>query len=396
VKSVILLLWFLPLVYLTFAVFYHVFLAVAYFLTADRAKVDAPRTRRYLLFIPAHNEEIMIGRILTSLKSVDYLPEKVDVRVIADNCTDRTAEIARSYGVGVLTRGDESKKGKGFAIAWAMKEVDLSVFDAVVIADADNLIDPNFFHGLDEVMDAGFKAVQCNNCLANSNETAFTKVIHLSRTINNELYHHAKYRIGLSSYLMGNGMCFTTGLLGDHPWATGTIAEDYEYYARLASCDVPVGFAANSRLYHQESRDLRQASKQRLRWSSGRFQVAKRYGLTLIKKGLKDRNFRMIDASFPLILPNLSLMVNMTAAALAAAVVVNHFHPLPFVVPWLIVLITLEVAYFASGMFLARMPVFTFLFALGFAPFFLLWKACIDVLGISGRRAGQWGRSTRV
>lgn len=395
-KLLMVLLWLPPLAYLTFAVFYYVFLAVTYFVTADRAKALAPRTRRYLLFIPAHNEEAMIGRLLASLKRVDYPDGGFETCVIADNCTDSTAGIARRYNAKVLERDDESRKGKGFAIEWALRQVDLDAFDAVVIADADNLIDPGFFHGLDEVLEGGSRAVQCNNCLANSGETAFTKIIHLSRTINNELYHHAKYRIGLSSYLMGNGMCFTTQLLKEHPWETGTMAEDYEYYAKLVKCDEVVGFAAGSRLYHQESRGLRHASKQRLRWSAGRFQVARRYGMGLFRKGLKERSCRIVDASFPLVLPNLSLMVNMTAVALALALVMHHFYPVPFVVYWLMLLIAMEMAYFASGIYLTRMPICTFLRAIGLAPLFLVWKGCIDVLGISGRKTGQWGRSGRL
>jgi len=394
-KTVIALIWIPPLLYLTFAVFYHVFLAITYFVTADKVRQGVPRTLRYLLFIPAHNEEAMIGRILMSLARVDYDRDGFEACVIADNCTDRTAEIARRHGARVLVREDVSRKGKGFAIEWALRQVNLDVFDAVVIADADNLIDPGFFRGLNEAIDDGSCAIQCNNCLANSRETAFTKIIHLSRTVNNELYHHAKHRIGLSSYLMGNGMCFTTQLLRRHPWATGTMAEDYEYYAELVKDNESVGFAANSRLYHQESTGLRHASKQRLRWSSGRSQVARRYGAGLLAKGLKDRNLRVIDASFPLILPNLSLMVNMTVGALAAALVIHYFHPVPFVAIWLTFLLALELGYFMSGIRLARMPVGTFLFTLGFAPLFLLWKGCIDVLGISGKKVGEWGRSKR-
>lgn len=395
-KYLMMLLWLPPLAYLTFAVFYYIFLAVTYFVTADRVRALSPRPRRYLLFIPAHNEEAMIGRLLVSLTRIHYPGGGFETCVIADNCSDRTAGIARRYNAKVLERNDESRKGKGFAIEWALKQVDLDAFDAVVIADADNLIDPGFFHGLDEVIEEGSRAVQCNNCLANPGETSFTRIIHLSRTINNELYHHAKYRIGLSSYLMGNGMCFTTQLLKEHPWVTGTMAEDYEYYAKLVKCNEMVGFAANSRLYHQESRGLRHASKQRLRWSAGRFQVARKYGMGLFLKGLKERSYRIIDASFPLMLPNLSLMVNMTAAALAGALVVHHFHPVPFVVYWLMLLIAMEMAYFVSGIYLTRMPICTFLFALGFAPLFLVWKGCIDVLGISGRKTGQWGRSGRL
>jgi cellulose synthase/poly-beta-1,6-N-acetylglucosamine synthase-like glycosyltransferase len=395
-KALVLLLWIPPLVYLTFSVFYYAFLAVAYFVTRDRRKAAAPGTRRYLLLIPAHNEEALIGRALESLTRVDYDPGCFEACVIADNCTDRTAGIAGQHHVRVLERSDASRKGKGFAIEWALGQVDLGAFDAVVIADADNLIDPGFFRGLDEVLDEGRSAIQCNNCLANSRDTAFTGVIHLSRTINNELYHHVKHRIGLSSYLMGNGMCFTTRLLKEHPWVTGTMAEDYEYYAKLVASGEIVGFAANSRLYHQESRGLRHASEQRLRWSAGRFEVARRYGFRLFIRGLKERSYRIVDASFPLILPNLSLMVNMTAAALLAGLVTHYFIPVPFVVLWLALLMTMEAAYFASGIYLTGMPVSRFLHAVVFAPLFLVWKGCIDLMGISGRKTGQWGRSGRL
>ncbi len=386
-----------PLIYLSFSVLYYVSLAAAYFLVKGREISPAgQREHRYLLLVPAYNEEGIIERILMSLRSIDYDRAKFDTCVIADNCTDHTALVARRCGAKVLARYDEAKRGKGFAIEWALKVLDLAPFDAVVIADADNIIDPGFFHGLDEALNAGSNAVQCNNCLANSSETAFTRVIHLSRTINNLLYHEAKYRIGLSSYLMGNGMCFRTSLLERHPWATGTMAEDYEYYAILAGHGEPVGFAVNSRLYHQESKDLQHASRQRLRWSSGRFEVARRFGIRLLAQGLKARDVRIIDASFPLLLPNLSLMVNLSVALFAAALLIHIFHPVPGVIAWLFVLILLELGYFASGMHLARMPVFSFLRALGFAPFFLLWKGCIDILGLSGMRAKQWGRSGRA
>lgn len=386
-----------PLIYLSFSVLYYVSLAAAYFLVKGRKTPRAGQSEhRYLLLIPAHNEEGIIARILMSLRGIDYDRTKFDTCVIADNCTDGTALVARRCGAKVLARHDDLKRGKGFAIEWALKVLDLARFDAVVIADADNIIDPGFFHGLDEVLDAGSNAVQCNNCLANSSETAFTRVIHLSRTINNLLYHEAKYRVGLSSYLMGNGMCFTTRLLDRYPWATGTMAEDYEYYAILACHGEPVGFAVNSRLYHQESKGLQPASRQRLRWSSGRFEVARKFGVRLLAQGLKARDARIIDASFPLLLPNLSLMVNLSIALLAAAIFIHIFHPVPGVIAWLSLLILLELGYFTSGMYLARMPAVSFLMALGFAPFFLVWKGCIDILGLSGTRAGQWGRSGRA
>jgi hypothetical protein len=124
--------------------------------------------------------------------------------------------------------------------------------------------------------------------------------------------------------------------------------------------------------------------------------VARRYGFRLFIRGLKERSYRIVDASFPLILPNLSLMVNMTAAALLAGLVTHYFIPVPFVVLWLALLMTMEAAYFASGIYLTGMPVSRFLHAVVFAPLFLVWKGCIDLMGISGRKTGQWGRSGRL
>lgn len=395
--AVVIALFLLPVVYVSLSVLYYAALAVSYFVTKEKyLRAGDVREHRYLLFIPAHNEELVIARVLRSLKNIEYDREKFDVCVIADNCTDKTASLAQKYGATVLERHNEKQRGKGFAIKWALGRVDLARYDAVVIADSDNIFDRNFLKGFDEILSRGIRAVQCNNCLANFDETAFTKVIHLSRTINNRLYHHAKHKLGLSSYLMGNGMCFTTDLLREHPWVTGTMAEDCEYYAILSLADETIGFAAQSSLYHQESRSLRDASAQRLRWSSGRFQVARKFGFGLLAKGIGQRKLKIADASAPLLLPNLSLMVNMTVAAFLVALGIHFVHPVPYIVGWLGFLIMLEIAYFLSGIYLAKVPVIPFLRALCFAPAFLLWKACIDIVGLSGKGTTHWGRSGRT
>jgi cellulose synthase/poly-beta-1,6-N-acetylglucosamine synthase-like glycosyltransferase len=387
----------IPVAYLTFSVFYCSFLAVSYFVTPQQQFCDISKgsRRRYVILVPAHNEEAIISRLLESVRRLDYDTGNFKVYVIADNCTDMTASISRSHGANTLVRYDEARKGKGFAIEWALRALDLNSIDAVVIVDADSIVEPGFLSGLDEVMDRGIRAVQCSSCVANSHQSLFTKLIHLSRTINNLLYHQAKYKLGLFSYLMGTGMCFTTSLLIERPWKTGTMAEDWEFYALLVGHNEPVGFAVNARLYHQESEGIKAASGQRLRWSSGRFQVARKFGFGLLIQGIRERNLKVIDASLPLLLPNLSLMVNMTVVTLAAALVIHYFHPVPYAIAWLMMLIAFELAYFISGMYLAKMPVFSFLYTLCFAPLFLLWKGCIDILGLSGVGTGQWGRSGR-
>jgi cellulose synthase/poly-beta-1,6-N-acetylglucosamine synthase-like glycosyltransferase len=381
--------------YLSFAVFYHLFLAVVYFLKGERQRKNIKKQYKFLLLIPAHNEEQIIGRLLESIKKLDYDINLFKVMVIVDNCIDKTAEIVKKYNIKILARTDKHKTGKGFAIEWALERIDINKFDAIVIVDADNIIDTRFFHGLNEIIAEGINAIQCYNGLANPDESAFASIMHLSRTIDNELYHHAKYKIGLSSFLMGNGMCFTSKILKNYGWSASTLAEDYEYYAKLIEKKEMVGFAANARLYHQESKGINQATSQRLRWSSGKFEIARKYGVHLLKKGLKERNYKIVDASFPLILPNLSLMVNMTFMALLISILIHFIYPISGVIIWLLFLILLEIAYFFIGIFLTKIPILKFVYAFSFAPVFLLWKGYIDIKGIFGEKKRQWGSSRR-
>ncbi len=390
------LIWSPILIFISFAAIYHVFLAVAFFLIRETHPVQSADRYRYILLIPAHNEQAVIGRMLESLKTVNYDPSLFEVSVIADNCKDNTAQIAAGFGVNVMTRENSAERGKGFAIEWALKNIDFKRFDAVIIVDADNIVDSFFFQGLNEIIGRGSEIIQCNNCLANPEASIFTKIIHVSRTINNNLYHHAKYKLGLSSYLMGNGMCFTTRILEKHGWSASTIAEDYEYYAKLIMENEMIGFAAKAKIYHQESLGIRHATAQRIRWSTGRFQVARTFGVRLFKKGLAERNIRIIDASFALLLPNLSLMVNMTIALLFVLILQNLVYETAYLVYWISFMLFLEFTYFFSGIFLTNMPILKFLGALAYCPVFLIWKGGIDVIGILGRKINQWGRAERL
>lgn len=392
----IFIIWLPILTYLSFAVFYHLFLAAAYFLKGERRKKSVMKQYKYLLLIPAHNEELIIGRLLESLKRIDYDINLFKVTVIVDNCTDKTADIVVKYNVKMLERTDKHKTGKGFAIEWALEKIDINKFDAIVIIDADNIVDTLFFHGLNEIIDEGINAIQCYNGLANPDETVFSIVMHLSRTIDNKLYHHAKYKLGLSSFLMGNGMCFTTKILKKYGWSASTMAEDYEYYAKLIEKKEMVGFAAHAKLYHQESKGISQATSQRLRWSSGKSEIARKYGVYLLKKGLRERNYKIVDASFPLILPNLSLMVNITLIALLISILIHFIYPISGVILWLLFLILLEMVYFFTGIFLTKISMWKFMYAFSFAPIFLLWKGYIDIKGIFGEKRRQWGVSGRL
>ena len=395
--NLIIFIFFSPIIlYLSIAVIYHIFLAAIYFLIKEKPGNQNFPKLKYQILIPAHNEEVLIGRLLESFKQIKYEKALYEVTVIADNCTDRTAEIVSEKGIQVISRWNPAKKGKGFAIQWALEKVDLTPYDVVVIIDADNLIDPDFFSGLNDVFSRGFDAVQCNNTLANPDRNAFTRIMYLARTIDNELYHHAKYKLGLSSFLMGNGMCFSTKILNTYKWTTTTLAEDYEYYSKLVSHDILIGFSRKSKVFHQESIGVRHATRQRLRWSSGRFHVARTQGFDLLKKGLKEKKYKKIDASFPLILPNLSLMINMTISVLSALIFIHLFIPVSNMILWVLFLLFCEAGYCMSGIILTKMSLAKFIYAVCYAPVFLLWKGYIDIKGLLNKKIQEWGTSKRL
>jgi cellulose synthase/poly-beta-1,6-N-acetylglucosamine synthase-like glycosyltransferase len=184
------------------------------------------------------------------------------------------------------------------------------------MVDADNVVDPFILIELNKSLNLGEQAIQCNNSVGNRDDSWFTQILFVSRTINNLLYHHAKYKLGLSSFLTGNGMCFSTRLLLKKEWTAFTIGEDWEYYAHLIKDRIKVGFAAKAKVFHQESKSLHQATSQRLRWASGRFRIFRTLGLKLFFKGLAIRDWFTLDASLPLIFPNYSLQINLTILTL--------------------------------------------------------------------------------
>lgn len=201
------------LVYLGTATLYLLVLAVAFFVLKEPKVSPSAKLNRFAILIPAHNEELLISRLCESLSAINYPQELHEVFVIADNCSDRTAEICKAYPVNVLQRDDPSHLGKGFALAWALEHFELNKFDAVFILDADNVVDPTILYHLNQSINKDEQAIQCNNSVGNRADSWFTQLLFVSRTMSNLLYHHSKYKLGLSSYLMGNGICFTSGLL---------------------------------------------------------------------------------------------------------------------------------------------------------------------------------------
>jgi len=382
--------------YLALATMYLLVLAVAYFVTEKRATGSAEPLNRFAVLVPAHNEELLVGTLCKSLLQIDYPREKFEIFFIADNCTDATANICRQHPVQVLERNDPEHGGKGQALDWGLRQIDLGKFDAVFIVDADNFVDAAILQELNKLLNQGEQAIQCYNAVGNRDDSWFTQLLYVSRVIGNQLYHEAKYRLGLSSYLMGNGICFRAELLRKKGWTAFSQGEDWEYYAQLIEDNVRIGFAVAAKVFHQESRSLNQATSQRLRWSSGRFSIAKTLGLRLFLKGIREKSWKMFDASFPLIFPNYSLLVNLSLFALLLSFLLPSSFPAKmFFCVSFSALLAGQFLLFLAGAFIAG-SAWRIFCAMLYAPVFLAWKLVIDFLTLSGiYRGKKWVRTKR-
>ncbi len=381
-------------IYLSVYVIYTLFLILTnYFVREKKCLHYEPKTY-FAVIIPAHNEQLLLEKLLISIKKQNYPDTKIELLVVADNCSDETAAIGKKNGAVVLERCEPTRCGKGYAIKYALENIDVNVYDAVFIADADSVLDENTLFALDCEIQRGARVIQCYNGLANPDESWFTRIMDVSRTLGNEVLEPGREKIGFSSHLMGNGMCFVLDVISKYGWDAFTVGEDWEYYAKLVIRDERIVFAKNARILHMESVNIYQATSQRLRWSSGRFAIAAKYGFRLLYDGIKNCKFMKIDASLPLLLPNPSLGMSMTILMFTLCFIIPLTVYRWYLVWWYFMLAILQIAFFLIGIFYVKNKMMKLL-AMLFAPIFMIWKSILDLLSVVGIGRRYWVRTER-
>jgi cellulose synthase/poly-beta-1,6-N-acetylglucosamine synthase-like glycosyltransferase len=378
----------------TFFVAYQLGLACSYFITKeDVPLVNEPRTR-FVVVIPAHNEELMVSANLKSWSRVDYPKDLFDVIVIADNCNDNTGRIAMAEGARVLTRRDERSKGKGQALAWAFEHVDLKKYDAVVIVDADTVVNSTFLKAMNARQIQGAAVVQGYDGVLNPHQNAMTRVIQITNVVKNLLFNHAKSKLGLSVQLMGTGMCFNREVLEKIGWKAFSKGEDGEQFAYLAEEGVRVQYEPRAEVLADEASSLGQAYTQRIRWVSGRMQLVG-LGLCLLLRGLKKRDLYLVDSSLTFLTPNYVELANLTVIGLVLSFVVPASSGGIFLLMWFSALLLGQTAYFFMGMRMTDCS-FETVKSLFFVPVFMAWRGMVNILAIFHVRKATWVRTQRV
>ena len=263
------------------------------------------KLNRYALIISAHNEEAVIANMVESLNRLKYPREMYDIFVIADNCSDCTAERAKAAGAIVYERFNPTKKGKGFALEWMFEKIYKmeKKYDYISIFDADNLVDENFLAEMNDKANRGYKVVQGFLDSKNPYDSWISASYSFCFWSINRIFQLARYKLGLCCELSGTGFIIEVDTLKRLGWGATCLTEDMEFTMKLCLNDEKVAFAYNARVYDEKPLTLMQSWNQRVRWMRGHCDVASRYFWKLIKKGLKEKKLSCIDCAAYLVQP---------------------------------------------------------------------------------------------
>jgi 1,2-diacylglycerol 3-beta-glucosyltransferase len=272
------------------------------------------RKKSFAIVVPAHNEELVIGKTLKSLSSIEYPRELFDVIVIADNCTDQTANIVRSAGAAAYERSNRTEVGKGYALRWGFDKIlgAEKKYDAIVVIDADCEVTPNMLSILHTYLHRGARVVQIADIVTPKPGVWNSEIIRLGFTLYNVVRPLGKRLIGCSVGLRGTGMCFAADILRDIPWQAYSFAEDLEYGLNLVLHGIKVDFAPEAAVISAMPDQSNQSETQRARWESGRKPLVRHYSPKLLSQSLRKLSYPLFDTFLDLVMPpfvNLSVMI---------------------------------------------------------------------------------------
>ena len=274
-------------------------------------KAAEPKTR-FAILIPSHNEELNIGKTLSALQNeIDYPSDLVDIYVVADNCSDSTAEIAKSFGVRVLERNDEVNRGKGFALKYSFPIIfEETKCDGVLIVDADCTLDKHSLHSFDYRLQKNPTVpLQLNYIVDNPDESATSYLLGIANCLENEFFYIPKDKLGLFVLLRGTGMYLPRSVLERFPWEAFSIVEDTDYTLQLLDGNISAGFVGEAKVLSAFPAEQKSLFVQRKRWVGGTILFSVSKSLPLILNGLYKCQPRMIDAGITLILLSRPLII---------------------------------------------------------------------------------------
>lgn len=278
---------------------YQIFYTVVPFSIRERAHRLPIKKNRIAILISARNEERVIGNLLESINAQDY-DGPLRTVVVADNCTDETANVARSYGATVFERHNTKEIGKGYALDFAIDRLcesgEWESIDGVIVLDADNLLRENYVTEMNKTFSDGYEAFTSYRNSKNYGDNWISAGYGLWYIRESKFLHYARMLLGSSCAISGTGFLVSRALLDRYGgWKFFLLTEDIEFSVFSVLQGVKIGCCIRAELYDEQPITFKQSYKQRLRWSKGFFQVWKKHGAELTRGIFKHKKFAFFD-----------------------------------------------------------------------------------------------------
>jgi cellulose synthase/poly-beta-1,6-N-acetylglucosamine synthase-like glycosyltransferase len=355
------------------------------------AETNLPRPKVAVL-IPAHNEAAGIAATISTI--LPQLTTDDRLLVIADNCTDATAAIARNMGASAIERQDTERKGKGYALDFGLQSIAAEPPEVVIMVDADCICQPDAIEKLARVAVVSKRPVQATYLMEQPpNPTPKDSISALAFLVKNLVRPSGLKQLGLPSLLTGTGMAFPWSVIRSVSLASGNIVEDMQMSMDLAVAGYPTIFCPDAKVTGCLPQQQEVAKTQRTRWEHGHLQTLLTQTPRLATASVQQKRFDLFAIALDLSVPPLSLLVAIWVAAFAASLLAATLgtSPIPAIflaLEGLLILVSIVGAWAKFG----RNDISGL--TLLAVPFYILWKIPL-YLGFLVKRQTKWVRTER-
>ena len=279
--------------------YFYQFIYIVIALIGDKKKkldtYEAKKLHKFAFIIAARNEQAVIGNLINSIKQQNYPAELIDVIVVADNCTDDTAQIAREHGAICYDRFNNMLVGKGYALDYCFNKIveqfgDYTAYDGYFIFDADNVIDKNYVKEMNKVFDRGYNVITSYWNSKNYDTNWITSGYSLWFIREAKYLNNPRMMLKTSCAVSGTGFLVNSSIIKkNNGWKFNLLTEDIQFSVVNILEGEKIGYCESAMFYDEQPTTFKQSWNQRMRWSKGFYQVMFRYGRELIAMMFKKR-----------------------------------------------------------------------------------------------------------
>ena len=279
--------------------YFYQFIYIVIALIGDKKKkldtYEAKKLHKFAFIIAARNEQAVIGNLINSIKQQNYPAELIDVIVVADNCTDDTAQIAREHGAICYERFNNMLVGKGYALDYCFNKIveqfgDYTAYDGYFIFDADNVIDKNYVKEMNKVFDRGYNVITSYRNSKNYDTNWITSGYSLWFIREAKYLNNPRMMLKTSCAVSGTGFLVNSSIIKkNNGWKFNLLTEDIQFSVVNILEGEKIGYCESAMFYDEQPTTFKQSWNQRMRWSKGFYQVMFRYGRELIAMMFKKR-----------------------------------------------------------------------------------------------------------